>query len=227
MALDQPLEIRAGRLHEVAVPLAEPFRISGGTLTVRRSLIVELEGGGGTRGVGESAPFEAPFYSEETLASARACITDHLLPRLAGRRFDSLGGAILHLTAGIRGNRFAIAGVETALWDLASARAGQPLAALLAEALERMEVAPQWREHRGFVASGAALGIPEGPDALDRLADQARHWLERGVHRVKIKVQPGWDVEPVRAVRRVFEALGREPRAEGAKPAAGRKSEDD
>jgi O-succinylbenzoate synthase len=32
------------------------------------------------------------------------------------------------------------------------------------------------------------------------------------VHRVKIKVRPGWDVAPARAVRRVYEELGRPPR---------------
>ena len=72
MALDQPLDIAACLLHEVAVPLREPFQISGGTLAVRRSLIVELRDAAGAAGFGESAPFEAPFYSEETLASSRA-----------------------------------------------------------------------------------------------------------------------------------------------------------
>jgi o-succinylbenzoate synthase len=212
VALDLPLDVRACRLSEAAVPLAEPFRISGGTMAVRRSLIIELEDADGARGRGESAPFAAPFYSEETLSSARACILEHLTPRVEGRRFAHLGEAIGQLTHGIRGNHFAIAGVETALWDLAANKAGVPLAALLAEALERMNVPAAHRERRGYVESGAALGIPEGEDALERLAAQARHWLARGVHRVKIKVQPGWDVAPVRAVRRVFEELGRPPR---------------
>lgn len=212
MALDAPLAVRAARVHEVSLPLAEPFRISGGTMAVRRSLIIELEDESGAKGYGESAPFEAPFYSEETLASARACIEGLLLPRLAGRRFAGLGDAIGQMEAGVRGNRFARAGVETALWDLACAAGGTALRGLLAEALERMGVPAGLRERRPLVESGAALGIPEGDDALERLAAQARHWIGRGVHRVKLKVQPGWDVEPVRAVRRVYEELGRAPR---------------
>jgi hypothetical protein len=122
--LDRPLEIAGCRLLEVAVPLVEPFRISGGTLRARRSLIVELTGASGAVGYGESAPFEEPFYSEETLQSCTACIGAHLFPRLAGRRFDSLEAAIGALERGVRGNRMARAGVETALWDLLSAETG-------------------------------------------------------------------------------------------------------
>ena len=212
MALDQPLEIAACLLHEVAVPLREPFQISGGTLAVRRSLIVELRDSAGAAGFGESAPFEAPFYSEETLASSRACLHEQLLPRLAAQSFDSLAGAVAAAVAGVRGNRFARAGVETALWDLVCAKAGVTLPDLLAETMERLAVPAAQREHRPFVESGAALGIPEVADKVDHLAAQARFWIERGAHRVKVKVRPGWDLEAVRAVRRVYEELGRAPR---------------
>ena len=211
-ALDQPLDVARCRLHEVALPLVEPFRISGGSLGVRRSLIVAVTDRDGATGYGESAPFEAPFYSGETIASARACITEHLLPRLEGRAFDSLPAAVAALVVGIRGNRFARAGVETALWDLACAKAGVPLTALLAEVMERMGVPAPAREHAGVVRSGAALGIPEGDAPVEFLQEEARRWIARGVHRVKIKVRPGWDVEPVRAVRRVYEELGAPPR---------------
>ena len=49
-------------------------------MAARKSLIVELADAEGNRGYGESAPFELPFYSSETIASARACLTDLLLP---------------------------------------------------------------------------------------------------------------------------------------------------
>src|SRR5438045_2961993 len=70
------------RLFAVAIPLREPFAISGGTMTVRRSLVVELTDAAGNRGYGESAPFEFSFYSAETFASARACLVDLLLPEV-------------------------------------------------------------------------------------------------------------------------------------------------
>ena len=44
---------------------------SAGTMTVRRSLVVVLRDDEGHVGYGESPPFELPFYSEETVGSAR------------------------------------------------------------------------------------------------------------------------------------------------------------
>jgi o-succinylbenzoate synthase len=101
--LETPLEIAGCTLYEVGVPLVEPYRISGGTLRTRRSLIVELTDASGAAGYGESAPFEQPFYSEETLASCTACILRDLLPRLSGQTFASLEGAVQALSAACGG----------------------------------------------------------------------------------------------------------------------------
>ncbi|HXY70575.1 MAG TPA: enolase C-terminal domain-like protein [Gemmatimonadales bacterium] len=198
-ALDAPLEIAGVRLFEVAVPLVEPFRISGGTLDVRRSLIVEVTSASGAVGYGESAPFEAPFYSEETLQTCAACIAAHLIPLLAARSFASLEAAAGALE-GVRGNRMARAGVETALWDLVSAQHGVPLRHLVGVLMERLGVLEEFRGPAAVVESGAALGIP-ADGQVATLAARARDAVGRGHRRVKIKVMPGWDVEPVRAVR--------------------------
>jgi O-succinylbenzoate synthase len=198
--LGTPLEIARCRLFEVAVPLRAPFRISGGTLPTRRSLIVELSDRAGTVGYGESAPFEAPFYSEETLATARWCIERHLFPVLAGRSFASLEAAAGVLEHSVRGNRTARAGVETALWDLVSAKLRLPLRALLGAALERMGVPEPLRASRDRVEAGVALGIPEAGDVA-ALAAEAVAALRRGYRRVKLKVMPGFDLAAVRAVR--------------------------
>lgn len=209
--LDTPVEITGCRLFEVAIPLVEPFRISGGTLKVRRSLIVELTDAAGAVGYGECAPFERPFYSEETLYSAKACMIQHLFPRLKGQAFASLEGGVRALEKGIRGNRMARAGVETALWDLVCAKAGCSLRTVITAVMQHLGVAEDKRVSRTFVESGAALGMPRGGD-LGSLADQARAAIQAGYHRVKLKVQPGFDVEPVRAVREAVHATGRKVR---------------
>jgi o-succinylbenzoate synthase len=206
--LDTPLDIARCRLYEVAVPLVEPFRLSVGTLRTRRSLIVELTSASGAVGYGESAPFEAPFYSEETLFSATGCIAWQLFPRLTGRRFGSLADAVHALEEGVRGNRMARAGVETALWDLVSAAAGVPLPVLLAAGLERLGVPEPQRATRDHVQSGAALGMPED-GRLETLVGQALAALDAGHRRVKIKIGPGWDLVPVRAVREAARVTGR------------------
>src|SRR6266853_5023553 len=111
-------------LYELTLPLLEPFIISGGTMTERRSLVVVIHDDEGYRGYGESPPFELPFYSEETLVSARYLIESVLIPRMlkaGGDSLDSIDGVLRH---GVRGNRFARAALDTAVWDLEAARQG-------------------------------------------------------------------------------------------------------
>ena len=209
--LDTPIEIAGCTLYDVSVPLVEPYRISGGTLRTRRSLIVELADASGAAGYGESAPFERPFYSEETLTSCKACIIQHLFPRLAGQVFGSLEAAVQALERGVRGNRMARAGVETALWDLVSAKAGVPLRQLLGSLMWRLGVPEAQRATLSYVESGAALGIP-ADGRIETLAAQACDALGDGYRRVKLKVMPGWDVAPVQAVREAAHQAGHKVR---------------
>ena len=191
------MRIARAELFELTLPLVEPFVISGGTMTERRSLIVALHDDAGHVGYGESPPFQLPFYSEETLTSARDVIDRVLLPRVVGRDFDGpLPEAVdVVLQEGVRGNRFARAGLETAAWDLEAHARGTGLAALLGE---RLQTKPS---PAGSVDCGVALGIP--PDLrTDILTKWVYEALRRGYRRVKIKVAPGWDVAAVEAARK-------------------------
>ena len=179
-------------LLELALPLVEPFVISGGAMHTRRSLVVVLHDETGHRGYGESPPFELPFYSDETLAGARHLLQQVLIPRVLGGSFESPEAVDAALRPGVRGNSFARAAVETAAWDLEAHRRGTGLAALLAE---RLGAAPA-----DAVPCGVALGIP-----TDRSPETLKRWVAdavgAGYRRVKIKVAPGWDDVPVRAAR--------------------------
>jgi O-succinylbenzoate synthase len=206
--LSAPLTIERARLWEVALPLTVPFGISGGAMHVRRSLIVELTSADGATGFGESAPFELPFYSSETVASAQWMLTSVLLPRLLGRPLTAPTDADAILCAGVRGNPFARAGAETAVWDLFCERGETSLLDLILEALRAMGVADEHLRPRSHVPCGVALGIP-GDDTLATLARWTREALAHGYRRVKIKIRPGWDVEPLRAVRDVIGSQGR------------------
>src|SRR6185436_6412889 len=144
------MRITRADLYELTLPLLEPFVISGGTMTERRSLIVVLHDDAGHMGYGECPPFELPFYSEETLAGARDLIERVLLPRVVGRTYDSPEMLDAALRENVRGNWFARAGVETAAWDLEAHTRGTGLAALLAERLDLTAA--------GAVDCGVALG---------------------------------------------------------------------
>src|SRR3989475_7673656 len=87
---------------------------SGGRSAARRSLIVVLHDEAGHSGYGESPPFELPFYSEETLASARDLLARVLIPRLTGGEFDSPEAGDEALRPRVPGKPFARARVGTA-----------------------------------------------------------------------------------------------------------------
>jgi o-succinylbenzoate synthase len=179
-------------LFALDLPFAEPFIISGGRIDARRSVVVVLHDDQGHVGYGEAAPDELPFYSEETLWSARDLLSRVLVPRVAGREFESPEAVDAALREHVRGNPFARAGVETAAWDLEAHRRGTGLAQLVGE---RLEVTPA-----GSFACGVAIGIPEDrrPETLTRRVYEA---LQHGYRRVKIKVASGWDEVAVAAAR--------------------------
>ena len=179
-------------LFELSLPLVEPFVISGGTMHERRSLVVVLHDDEGHRGYGEAPPFELPFYSDETTASARYMLERVLIPRVLGAAFATPEAVDAALRPGVRGNAFARAAIETAAWDLEANRRNTGLAALLGERLGA--------EPAAAVPCGVALGIP-----LDRSPETLTRWVAdavaAGYRRVKIKVAPGWDEVPVKAAR--------------------------
>ena len=186
------MRIAKVELYDLELPFVEPFIISGGRIDARRSVVVVLRDDQGHVGYGEAAPDELPFYSEETLASARDLIARVLVPRVAGRDFDSAEAVDATLREHVRGNPFARAGVETAAWDLEAHRRGTGLAQLVAE---RLGVAAG-----GDFACGVAIGIPEDRRA-ETLTRRVYDALQHGYRRVKIKVAPGWDDGAVRAAR--------------------------
>jgi len=193
------MRIDRAELYELTLPLREPFGISGGVMRERRSLVVVLRDADGHAGYGESPPFELPFYSDETLTSARDMIERVLLPRVIGREFERPEDVDAALRPGIRGNRFARAGLETAAWDLAAHRLGTGLARLVAERVGA--------EPAAIIPCGVALGIPEDRKPMT-LARQVADALTEGYRRVKIKVAPGWDEAPVRAATDVLAGSG-------------------
>ena len=193
------MKIEAIELYQLRLPLAEPFIISGGVMHERESLVLRLVDPDGAEGWGECPPFALPFYSEETLASARDLVQRVLIPRLQGFEFEVPEAVDAELSRGVRGNPFARAGLETAVWDLMASSHHSSLVALLGQALG---VAPN-----RTIPCGVALGIP-GDGSIETLRLRVVEALDAGYQRVKLKIMPGWDAEPVRAVAQLLAGTG-------------------
>jgi O-succinylbenzoate synthase len=178
-------------LTHLQIPFKESFRISAGEVAVKDAILVTVETSSGV-GVGESSPMAAGFgYSTDTPEGCWDDLAGSIAPELLGRQFSTIDD-IAALRAGWAGSRFAMAGAETACWDLLGRARRAPLAGLLGAAPEQTA--------RG-VESGLAVGLY--PTVVELLQTIEAH-LSEGYRRVKIKIRPGQDVELVRAVRQHF-----------------------
>jgi o-succinylbenzoate synthase len=184
------VQLRRARLDEVELKLVEPFETSFGVEKTRRFLLLRLESGDGLVGYGECVASVDPLYSSESLASAREMLAHHFLPAVL--RSDAVSPELFRAGfARYRGNAMAKAVVETALLDLAARERGCSVSRYLGGRRRRVTV-------------GVSVGIQRSIPALVRRVGRYR---DEGYARVKLKVRPGWDAAPVRAVRRAYPDL--------------------
>jgi len=172
-------------LREIRLPLKEPFRISSGEVRERRILLLELRDAGGAVAWSECVAGEAPNYSPETIDTAWVVIQQWVAPRVLGREFNHPREVHIALERDVRGHRMAKAAVEMGTWGLAATIAGEPLGRFIGGT-------------RKQIATGISLGIQANPDVL---VERARAALAEGYRKVKLKIEPGRDVEWVGAVR--------------------------
>ncbi len=181
-------------MRRLRLPLVTPFRSAAGTEHDRDVLLVRLLADD-TVGWGECVAPSAPHYTSEYVDGASEVIRRFLVPCLGSVRRaaapvagDVTADGVAAALAPVRGHRMAKAALETAVLDAELRLAGHSLASHLGAVRDR-------------VPAGVALGI--APTLHDLVEDVAR-CLDQGYGRVKLKIEPGWDIDPVRAVRERF-----------------------
>jgi len=179
------IHLESIELRELLLPLREPFRISSGVCTERRIFLLHLADVDGVETWAECVAGEQPNYSPETVDTAWHAIREWLAPRLLGHALAHPRDVHAALARNVRGHAMAKAALEMGSWALEAARAGRPLADLLGGTRTR-------------VPTGISIGIQESPEALVARATRA---VADGYCKIKVKIQPGADVDYVRAVR--------------------------
>ena len=174
-------------VRQVALPLLKPFVTGFGVTDTRQTVVVHLRDEDGNEGWGEGPALDHPYYLPDTTASTYRTAVDFALP-LALRAADPDPRTVATAMSVIRGNTFARAGVEEAFWSLRAAAEGTTLRGLMGG-------------ERDAVPVGESLSIA---DTVDETLAEVRLRLSEGYQRIKLKIRPGWDVEPVRAVRETF-----------------------
>ncbi|SDH02442.1 O-succinylbenzoate synthase [Sinosporangium album] len=182
------MKLEGVELRQVALPLVTPFRTSLGTQTTRNALLVRVVTDEG-EGFGECVAEDDPMYCPEYLEGAADVIRRFFLPTLFG--LDDLDPAgVAPALSHLRGHPMAKSAVEMAVLDAWLTSRGISLAA-----------------HLGAVRRSLAVGVSVGiTDTVDDLLDIVDKHLSAQYARIKLKIEPGWDIEPVRAVRETFGA---------------------
>jgi O-succinylbenzoate synthase len=173
-------------LRLLSMPLVHPFETSVGLEEEHPAILVTLRGEG-HEGHGECVAGADASYSYETTETAWYALTTFLIPAVLGREVGDPRAAG-ELMGAVRGHPMAKAALEEALWDLAARRRGRSVAALLGGRRRRIPV-------------GVSVGL-EGDVAA--LTKRVEAHLSEGYRRIKIKIKPGRDVGPVKALRRTL-----------------------
>ncbi len=183
------MKIRSARLHHARLALVRPFRTSFGTATHRELLVLRLETDLGI-GWAECAADPDPLYSSEFLAAAVLVLRDHLVPRLTAAG-DVTADSVAGLLEGVAGHPMAKHVLETAVLDAELRAQARSFASRLGATVTH-------------VPAGVSVGIT--PDVGSLLAE-VESYLDAGYRRIKLKIEPGWDLTPVEAVRDTFGAI--------------------
>lgn len=189
--------IAAVELRRLRLPLVQPWRWPGGTLTERDIILVHVVGGD-SEGWGECSAFPSPTYSPEWTDGAWDILCHHLVPLVVGRTLDA--DAVAASLSVVQGHQMAKCAVELAVLDAELRATGTALASRLGATRSR-------------VTAGVAVGLT---GSVADLVDEVGRFVAAGYLRVKLKIQPGWDIEPVWAVRGEFPGLALQVDANGS-----------
>lgn len=179
-------------VYRLQLRLRAPFTTSFGTYEVLDRPFVVVETSDGLRGVGEVPTLRDPAYKAEVDAPAvLTSLKEFILPSVAAWQAQHGGIAdvatLRQSYAWIKGAVFAKSGVEAAMWDITAQRADAPLWQL-------------W----GGEARTFPVGVSIGGKTQAQVLDLAEKAVGLGFGRLKVKIWPGFDEEPVRALRERF-----------------------
>jgi o-succinylbenzoate synthase len=177
------MKLLAVELRRIRLSLVAPFETSFGVQTERDILLLKAITDAG-EGWGECVAGEEPTYSSEYVDGAQQVLIEHLLPRLFAAD-DLPAASVAAVLRPVHGHQMAKAAIEMALLDAELRARGESFAHFFGA-------------DKDAVDCGVSVGIHR---TLGELRTTVAGYVEQGYRRIKLKIKPGWDLEPVRAVR--------------------------
>jgi o-succinylbenzoate synthase len=178
-----PIRLESVEVLALDLPMITSFKTAHGTTTRKRTIIIRAQDADGVVGWGESPASDLPLYSPDTYESVWYALTRLLVPLVAGRSFGG-PSELAAAYAGYQGYNMAKHGLECAAWAIASEKLGKPLEVLMGG-------------DKTGIPTGESFGIkPTVEDLLTEIEER----VEQGFCRIKVKIEPGWDVDVLRRV---------------------------
>lgn len=183
------MKIEHIELRYVRIPLVVPFRTSFGTSHDKDTFLLRVVTAD-AEGWAECGAEPDPLYSSEFLAGAEIVLRDHLVPRVQALGASLGAERVKSALAPVKGHQMAKHVLETAVLDAELKTLGVSFGRYLGATRDR-------------VPAGVSVGIM---DSIPELVEAVGGYLAEGYKRIKLKIEPGWDLEPVRAVREAYGA---------------------
>lgn len=181
------MRIKNVELRIIELPLVRPFRTSFGTQYERELLLMRIETHEGTVGWSECVAMSEPLYSPEYTFASQDVIERFLLPKIF-EVGDVHAEEIAGLLKPFLGHQMSKACVETAILDAQLKLEGVSFGSYLGTSKE-------------WVDCGVSVGITA---SIDALVEEVSQYVAEGYKRIKLKIEPGWDLEPVRVIRELY-----------------------
>ncbi|MDR1852016.1 MAG: o-succinylbenzoate synthase [Propionibacteriaceae bacterium] len=176
------MKLSGFELRRVQMPLVTPFRTSFGIQTHRDIPLIRAVGED-VEGWGECVALVDPVYSSEYADGVIDVMTKFFIPALAAGIPDAV--SVSHTLSPFKGHRMAKAALEMAVLDAELRLAARSFARELGSIHDK-------------VPCGVSVGIM---DSIPQLLDFVARYIDEGYRRIKIKIEPGWDISPVAAIR--------------------------
>jgi len=173
-------------VRRVRMPLVAPFRTSFGTQTAKDVILLRAVTADG-EGWGECVAGSDPLYASEYVAVAMTTLREYFIPAVLGLGVADPALVVPALDRW-KGYRMSKGALEMAVLDARLRATGQSFGQALGAVHDR-------------VPAGVSVGIM---DTLNELVETVGGYLDEGYQRIKLKIEPGWDLEPVRLIRETF-----------------------
>ncbi|MFB3896449.1 MAG: o-succinylbenzoate synthase [bacterium] len=185
-------------LHHLRLKLVDAFQTSRAKSIYRETVLIKLHSPDGI-GWGESPAAAAPFYWSENVKMVLYVIQEFLAPILLKAEINQ-PEEIKTIFNRIRGHNCAKTGIEAAVWNIYSEKKHIPLAKVYGGSKTTIPV-------------GVSIGIQEN---INQLLTRIQTFVDKGYRKIKLKIQPGWDVAIIRQVRKTFPEINLAVDANGA-----------